>query len=350
MLTELNKNYQNKFPFVVFSNPHNSKVTGYFQKDGKNYASDEFENDKVVLAPFNFENALFCIPKVESELIEYEIEKKSISEVKIPLAENKEDQQQHLDIIRLSKKVIGSRKANKIVVSRRKDVPITNLDLSVIFIRLFNLYPNAYRYIWYHPETGVWCGASPEILLKTENTSFETMALAGTQVYNPKRAAIWTDKEREEQQIVTDAITSNLQKVTSVVKISKTYDHKAGALVHLRTDISGILKRNKATVNSVAKALHPTPAVCGTPQKEAKKFILENEGYNREFYTGFIGKINTKNQESELYVNLRCMKLEEGIASLYVGGGITNQSVAEDEWLETHNKLQTMLQVLEPLL
>jgi isochorismate synthase len=73
----------------------------------------------------------------------------------------------------------------------------------------------------------------------------------------------------------------------------------------------------------VISVLHPTPAVCGLPKQEAKDFILENEGYDRKYYTGFLGELNKEafNKEtlkSDLYVNLRCMKIKDNQAHLYV--------------------------------
>ncbi|MAB58387.1 MAG: hypothetical protein CL524_12710 [Aequorivita sp.] len=121
-------------------------------------------------------------------------------------------------------------------------------------------------------------------------------------------------------------------------------------MLHLRTDITGILKRGKATLTKIAAALHPTPAVCGRPQKFAKEFILQNEGYNREFYTGFLGPVNENGASASLMVNLRCMKIENNTARIFVGGGITIGSQPADEWQETQNKMQTMLQVLAPML
>ena len=53
----------------------------------------------------------------------------------------------------------------------------------------------------------------------------------------------WTEKEKDEQQIVTDSITSSLEKVTSILKVSKTYNYQAASLVHLRTDITGIINK-----------------------------------------------------------------------------------------------------------
>jgi isochorismate synthase len=77
--------------------------------------------------------------------------------------------------------------------------------------------------------------------------------------------------------------------------------------------------------------------VAGVPRPISIEFIKKNEGYNRSFYTGFIGEIN-RNSETELYVNLRCMQLNNGMAKLFVGGGITKDSVPEREWRETVEK------------
>ena len=40
------------------------------------------------------------------------------------------------------------------------------------------------------------------------------------------------------------------------------------------------------------------------------------------------------------------MKIENGKPILFVGGGITKDSVPEDEWEETVNKAETMKKVL----
>ena len=67
--------------------------------------------------------------------------------------------------------------------------------------RVLNLYPKAFRYVWYHPITGLWCGASPEVLLKTNGDFFKTMALAGTQKHIDNKIIKWNLKEKKEQQM-----------------------------------------------------------------------------------------------------------------------------------------------------
>ena len=97
--------------------------------------------------------------------------------------------------------------------------------------------------------------------------------------------------------------------------------------------------------------MHPTPAVCGLPRNNAKDFVLKNENYHRSFYTGFLGEINMEDKNlnsknSSLFVNLRCMEIRNEKASIYVGGGITKDSVAKKEWEETVSKSKTMKKVL----
>ena len=221
-------------------------------------------------------------------------------------------------------------------------------------------------YYWFHPETGIWLGATPETLLNVERDKFKTMSLAGTQSFQGTSNVNWGEKEIEEQQIVTDSILENLKdKVSGAIHKSEPYTTRAGNLLHLQTDIQGMLN-TKSRLKNLLLALHPTPAVCGLPKEKAKKFILENENYDREFYSGFLGELNMKkeikrnsnprNQENQayasilkqtsLFVNLRCMKLEAGKASLFIGGGITKDSNAADEWQETVNKSQTIKAVL----
>ena len=67
-------------------------------------------------------------------------------------------------------------------------------------------------------------------------------------------------------------------------------------------------------------------------------------------YTGFLGPLDLQNNTAQLYVNLRCMKISPTMATLYVGGGITLDSLPKDEWQETKNKMATMLSVLGSML
>ena len=94
-------------------------------------------------------------------------------------------------------------------------------------------------------------------------------------------------------------------------------------------------------MGDLLKLLHPTPAVCGLPKEEAYRFILDNEGYDRSYYSGFIGWLRPEGR-TDLYVNLRCMNVKEDSLTLYAGGGLLASSELDDEFQETEKKMQTM--------
>lgn len=230
---------------------------------------------------------------------------------------------------------------DKVVLSRKL---ILKEQIAIVetFKNLISTYPTAFRYLYYHPKVGLWMGATPEQLVKINQNQFETVALAGTQLYSEN--VIWEAKEIEEQQFVTDYIVTKVKDKVNNLIISDTKTVKAGNLAHLKSFISGELTPDFQT-NDLIKALHPTPAVCGLPKEKAIDFILKNEGYNRKYYAGFLGEYN-KNNQTDLFVNLRCLEVENDVVTIYVGCGITKDSNPEKEFIETENKSMTMRNVL----
>ena len=88
----------------------------------------------------------------------------------------------------------------------------------------------------------------------------------------------------------------------------------------------------------LANDLHPTPAVGGRPLKMACEFIMHNESFNREYFTGYLGVESASG--SAYYVNLRCAKWQKGGVQIFAGGGIVGGSDIDSEWEETEAKLK----------
>lgn len=340
---------QNK-PFVVYRKPNSSSVTGFFMSDDTVVYTHNFTEQGFVFAPFNSDEKAILFPLEKSEIISETI---SFSDVKISKTEVKSKEtakEHHIKLVEKTIEEIKTSNTKKIVVSRKETVKISDFNLVEVYQKLLQNYQNAFVYVWFHPKVGLWFGATPETLLNKEGSSFKTMSLAGTQVFKNTKEVVWKSKELEEQQLVTDFIETQLQTISSNLKIDKTETIKAGSLLHLRTKVTGILDE-KSSLKTLIRALHPTPAVCGLPRESAKKFILQNENYNRDFYTGFLGEINVKQSSSEnkktsLFVNLRCMKIEDNTAAIFIGGGITKDSSAAKEWQETVSKSKIMKQIL----
>lgn len=257
-----------------------------------------------------------------------------------------------LELVRKSINQIELGHAEKIVPSRCKAIELSpTFDIAEALVRLERAYPNALVSFVYTPKHGAWLGASPEILVAVEKNIFRTVALAGTQPYQPGtnlKHVAWTQKEIEEQALVSRYIINCFKKI----RLREFEEHGpktvvAGNLMHLKTDFSVDMKAtNYPQLGSVMlRLLHPTSAVCGTPLETSRKFLLEHEGYPREFYSGFLGPVNM-HESSHLFVNLRCMQLFADQAWLYAGAGVTADSVPEKEWEETEMKMNTLLQVI----
>ncbi|MBU2929778.1 chorismate-binding protein [Winogradskyella psychrotolerans] len=359
--------YAQQLPFVVYSRPINSVIKCWLQNDGALHTSNNFTESGFIFAPFNLEENNILFPKEGCDYLEIEcshIETESFTPTEI--IPNETERLQHIALVTKGINSIKNDTLQKVVVSRCETKSLQDTNPLVIFKRLFNKYKNAMVYCWFHPKVGLWIGATPELLFKVEGKRLTTIALAGTQAFNEKEDVNWTTKEYEEQQIVTDYITEQIGPYSKMINTSDVDTVKAGNLLHLKTKITSVLK-DDTDLKAIIEALHPTPAVCGFPKAEAKYFILQHENYNRDYYTGFLGELNLKQAttrntnrrnvennaysviktQSNFYVNLRCMQLKDSTANIYVGGGITKDSIPENEWEETVNKTKTIGSVLE---
>ncbi len=252
---------------------------------------------------------------------------------------------EYLEALKLILQKIRSGEAQKVVLSKIKIVERQKKSPAELFLKLKEKYPGAYCWMFYTPETGLWTGASPEILLTHSEGKFTTVALAGSRKAGIVNNQPWPEKERREQQFVTDYITSALKNIgVKDLTVSEPFNYIAGNIEHIRTDI--FFKTGGVSTDAILSALHPTPAVGGFPKTEALKIINEYEPHQRDYYTGFLGTMNMSGT-SHLFVNLRCMKIWENHYQLFTGGGITAQSDPHAEWEETELKTQTLLAVIE---
>jgi len=363
LLQNVSEQYAKNLPFVVYKKPNEVIVKAIFQENSDVHYIKDFSETGFVFAPFDSNQSSILLPKNVLMKAEYRPKKILAGKVGISTANEVSEKEIHLNLVKKGIAKIRQGKFKKAVLSRKMETTYKASPIDV-FCKLLDTYANAFCYLWHHPKVGTWLGATPEILLKTENQRFTTMSLAGTHKYVANKIPEWGNKELEEQQLVTDYISNVLQGSVSNLDVDDRESIRAGDLWHLRTKLKGSIE--KESLAKIIKALHPTPAVCGLPMKIAKDFILANENYDREYYTGFLGELNFKsnkartsnsrNQENKayrsikntttLFVNLRCMQLKASNAHIYMGGGVTKDSDPEKEWLETVAKSKTMLNVL----
>ena len=243
----------------------------------------------------------------------------------------------------------------KVVSSRaaRRALPV-GFDVLKAFEQLCAAYPRAFVSLVSVAGTGTWLGATPEVLAEvTADGHFRTMALAGTQPLTPgltPKNAIWRQKEIEEQAMVARYIV-NCFKQLRLREYHETGPRTivAGGLLHLRTDFEVSLRHvpfpNLGT--DMLRLLHPTSAVGGMPKMPALDFLHRHEGYDRAYYSGFLGPVNIVAPGiARLFVNLRCLQLRPTQAILYAGTGLTVDSDPAKEWRESELKMQTVGVVL----
>ena len=249
---------------------------------------------------------------------------------------------------KLALKLMPKRGINKVVLSRIKTCALNTEKYWKLYTQLCESYPNAFVYLISSPHFGTWIGATPETLLESKAEEASTMSLAGTKEVD--KGLEWSLKERQEQQFVTEYITSELRNQgIKDIHIKGPHTITAGNIEHLRSDISFDL--NEKHPLDIAMVLHPTPAVNGVPKEQSKRLIeqieLEGSNQDRSLYSGFIGLASEKS--SKLYVNLRCCQLTKNNAHIYVGGGYTLLSEVENEWEETESKSETLTRIFDLL-
>ena len=319
---------------LYFRYPFSNQIYTTDQEEGKNsvrfVSFDQSEN-------IDFQGNIKPISLLE--FLESEMSSEIIPSTLVDFKEEKE--RNYLNKIHEVIDFIKDNQLSKLVISRRKlvDFEAQRINLTQTFLNLIEAYPNAFVYFFIQNEK-CWIGAFSEVLGKFNKitSEFETMSLAGTLAIDED----WTSKELEEQQPVTDYISTILTKYSGEVFQSETYDHPSGNIKHLRTDFKAQIQRDD--LEKIISELHPTPAVCGFPKDFCKKAISQFEDHSRSLYAGYI-KVET-DETIQFFVNLRCAELFQNAALLYVGGGITADSSPEKEWQETELKAGAVLKNL----
>ncbi len=347
----IKKALSEQLPFILYRKPNEESYYGWFQQTIILNKAAELTKSCFVFAPFSSDEKIVFYPE-DCQLIKEKIHfSVGFSEEESSLEPSNKDKSFHVQLVSKGIEAIKTNHFEKVVLSRKEEISIHSDKYEVYFQRFLKKYPTAFVYWFYHPEVGMWMGATPEQLLKINYDTVETVALAGTMIDSgiDMKDVVWGEKEQQEQQIVTDFIIDHLRSFSKKIDQTKPYTHRAGSLLHLKTDIKAELIHPENAYQAV-ESLHPTPALCGFPKDAARDFIINNEGYNREYYGGYLGEWKFNNldysNKSDLFVNLRCMKIINDKAYLFLGGGINKDSNPESEYLETVNKSETVKSIL----
>jgi menaquinone-specific isochorismate synthase len=234
--------------------------------------------------------------------------------------------------------------AREVVVEGDAPFPVRDL-----LARLRASYPAAFRF-----AVDGLVGASPELLVARAGDRVRSHPMAGTA---PRSADPSTDarlaasllastKDRVEHQVTIDFVLDALLPFCSYVDAEAEPSVVAMANVqHLATLVQGRLSSPPASALALAGALHPTPAVCGSPREEARAAIARLEGFDRGRYAGPVGWVDARG-DGAFAVAIRSAELEGARARLRAGVGVVADSDPDAELAESRAKLAALLGAL----
>ncbi|MDG1138405.1 MAG: isochorismate synthase [Opitutales bacterium] len=250
----------------------------------------------------------------------------------------------HIDAGELSKVVLARQ------LTFQTDGPIPPFSLAHLLREKF---PDCFTFCLSTPNAGMMVGATPETLLRSSGQYLETEAVAGSAPRGPSagKDAHWgktllaRKKEVHEHRVVIDSILRRLQSIglTDCTK-GKSRLLRLANLQHIRTPLRVKSDGKTHPLDAVA-ALHPTPAMGGSPREDALPLVRELENADRGWYSGVTGWFDHRGR-GEFVVPIRCGKISSSEVTLYAGAGVVAGSSPQQEKIETDWKLQAMLDVI----
>ncbi|MDD5274673.1 MAG: aminodeoxychorismate synthase component I [Methylovulum sp.] len=207
------------------------------------------------------------------------------------------------------------------------------------------------------PEAQV-LSSSPERFLKLKNGIVETKPIKGTR---PRKADDAQDrqqisllenskKDRAENLMIVDLLRNDIGKTckTGSVKVPKLFAVESYATVHhLVSTITGELADNQHALD-LLKSCFPGGSITGAPKIRAMEVIEELEPNRRGVYCGSVGYIGF-NGNMDTNIAIRTLVHSNNTIRFWVGGGIVNDSVVDDEYQECFDKAAALLKLLQQL-
>jgi menaquinone-specific isochorismate synthase len=243
----------------------------------------------------------------------------------------------------------------KVVLSRDlMAVATEDFDVRLLLRRLVAEFPECYTY-----SCAGLVGATPDLLITRDGPMIRSLVLAGTAPRGGSKAEdealgaglLASAKNVEEHQYAVADERAALAPLCGTLEIEPTPSLlRLANLQHLATWVTGQLRPGQsgeyATALSLAAALHPTAAVCGTPAEAAMELIRELEGMDRGRYAGPVGWLDSRGN-GEWGIALRCGEVTGNRVRLIAGGGIVAGSVPAAELAETEVKFRAMRRAIE---
>lgn len=244
---------------------------------------------------------------------------------------------------------------DKVVLARTLQLHLPDpVEVRALLANLARDNATGYTYAVDLPGGRTLVGATPEMLLTRSGLTVEANPLAGSIPRHPDpvqdqlaaEELLASAKDHDEHQVVVSAVVDALRPYCRSLSVpARPSLVSTSAVWHLSTTITGELADPEVTSLRLASALHPTPAVCGTPFEAATATIAELEPFDRGFYAGAIGWCDARG-DGQWVVGIRCAELADRVMTLYAGAGIMPASQPHLELAETSAKFATLLRAM----
>ena len=264
-------------------------------------------------------------------------------------------QEKHVDAVTRALGSLRDGSLRKVVLARALDMEFAaEVDPGTVLHNLIADNPDGFTYAAALPGGRTLVGASPELLVQRYGTRVVAHPHAGTAPRSTDpdvdeanaRGLLASAKDKTEHALVVEAVVEALRPFCRRLDVpSEPSLAPTSAVWHLGTQITGELADPGVSALRLAAALHPTPAVCGTPTRAARELVAELEPFDRDYYAGAVGWVDAAG-DGEWAVAIRCAEIAERSMRLYAGGGIVEASDPDAELAETSAKFATLLQAM----
>lgn len=263
--------------------------------------------------------------------------------------------EEHADIVAHAIDELDRRRMRKVVLARALDLEFAlPVDTALLLRNLISDNPDCHTFAVEAPASATLLGATPELLVSRRGNQVISHPQAGSAPRSSDptvdaqhaRELAGSTKDHAEHDVLTESVIETLRPFCRTLRVpSGPSVVGTSTMWHLGTRITGELIEEDITALRLASALHPTPAICGTPTESARELVTELEPFDREYYAGTAGWVDAAG-DGDWAVSVRCAQVTDRALRLYAGGGIMPASRPEAELAETSAKFRTLLRAM----
>ena len=264
------------------------------------------------------------------------------------------NEQEFCDAVEKAKKHIHDGDIFQVVLSRRTSIPYSG-DAVNLYRAVRQINPSPYLFYYRFDESAL-IGSSPELLVRVDRSTVETLPIAGTRSRGKTREEdlrlerdLRNDpKETAEHLMLVDLGRNDIGRVCKpgTVEVRRFSEvERFSHVMHLVSSVSGVLADKQSAVDAL-KAVFPAGTVTGAPKVRAMQIIDDLEPIKRGPYAGAVGYLDYSGN-MDTCISIRTVVVHDGSFHVQAGAGIVADSNPAAEFQETENKAMALLEAVQ---